>query len=376
MTGLIVGAGFACSVLAERMASQRGKTVLVIDKRDHIGGNACDHLDDAGIMILRYGPHIFHTNAQAVVTYLSQFTSWRAYEHRVLTQVDRQLLPIPINLDTLNRLYGLTLDSDGMEAFLAERRIPIDDIQTSEDVVLSAVGRELYEKLFRGYTRKQWGLDASQLSRAVTARVPTRTNRDDRYFSDTFQQMPADGYTAMFRNMLDHPNIRVELGTAWSEVRDLARARRIIFTGPIDEYFRHQYDALPYRSLRFVHETRDVEWAQPVAVVNYPQTEDYTRNTEYKHQTGQVHPKTSLRFEYPTDEGDPYYPVPREENQYLYRPYRLYRPAAVRSPDVWFVGRLGSYQYLDMDQVVGQALATFDRINGTRAPTAFAPAAE
>ncbi len=370
---LIVGAGFAGSVLAERIASQRGETVLVIDKRDHIGGNAYDHLDDAGIMIHRYGPHIFHTKAAAVVDYLSQFTAWRPYEHRVLAQVDGKLLPIPINLDTVNRLYGLSLDSSGMEAFLAERRIPIADIRTSEDVVLSTVGRDLYEKFFRGYTQKQWGLDPSQLSRAVTARIPTRTNRDDRYFADTFQQMPLNGYTAMFSNMLDHPNIRVELGTSWDEARDMDRARRIIFTGPIDEYFRHQFGALPYRSLRFVHETRDVEWAQPVAVVNYPQSEDFTRVTEYKHLTGQVHSKTSLTFEYPTDEGDPYYPIPREENQQL---YRMYRTMAERSPDVWFVGRLGSYQYLNMDQVVGQALATFDRINANRAPTTFSRAAE
>lgn len=370
---LIVGAGFAGSVLAERIATVRGETVLVIDQRAHIAGNAYDHLDDAGILIHRYGPHIFHTNSQAVVDYLSRFTAWRPYEHRVLAQVDGHLVPIPINLDTVNRLYGLALDEAGMEAFLAARREPIDDIRTSEDVVVSTVGRELYEKFFRGYTRKQWGLDPSQLSRQVTARIPTRTNRDGRYFTDTFQKMPRDGYTAMFANMLDHPNIRVELGTSWNPARDRARARRIIFTGPIDAYFNHCFGRLPYRSLRFVHKTRDVEWAQPVAVVNYPQTEDFTRITEYKHLTGQIHPKTSLSYEYPSAEGDPYYPIPRPENQDL---YRRYRDLATTEDGVWFVGRLGSYQYLNMDQVVGQALATFDRINAVRAPTAFAPAAE
>lgn len=370
---IIVGAGFAGSVLAERLASQRDDRVLVIDKRDHIGGNAYDYQDEAGILVHRYGPHIFHTNSGAVVDYLSQFTDWRPYEHHVLAQVDGQLLPIPINLDTVNKLYGLDLDSDGMEAFLAARREPIAVIRTSEDVVVSTVGRDLYEKFFQGYTRKQWGLDPSQLSRIVTARIPTRTNRDSRYFTDTFQQMPADGYTAMFANMLSHPNIDIELGQSWDEDRDRARARRIIFTGPIDEFFHHRFGALPYRSLRFVHETRDVEWAQPVAVINYPQTEEYTRITEYKHLTGQTHPKTSLTYEDPTDDGDPYYPIPHPENQDL---YKQYRSAAERLPDVWFVGRLGAYQYLNMDQVVGQALSTFDRINATRSPTAFARAAE
>ncbi|OYZ93909.1 MAG: UDP-galactopyranose mutase [Rhizobiales bacterium 17-65-6] len=370
---MIVGAGFAGSVLAERLASQRDETVLVIDKRDHIGGNAYDYTDAAGILVHRYGPHIFHTNAAAIVDYLSQFTAWRPYEHRVLAQVDGKLLPIPINLDTVNRLYNLDLDPEGMEAFLAARREKVEDIQTSEDVVVSTVGRDLYEKFFQGYTRKQWGLDPSELSRIVTARIPTRTNRDDRYFTDTFQQMPADGYTAMFARMLDHPNITVELGRTWDEASDRPLARRIIFTGPIDEYFQQCFGPLPYRSLRFVHETRDVEWAQPVGTVNFPQTEDYTRITEFKHLTGQVHPKTSLVYEYPTAEGDPYYPIPRPENQAL---YKLYRKQAESLSGVWFVGRLGSYQYLNMDQVVGQALATFDRINATRAPTAFVPAAE
>ena len=370
---LIVGAGFAGSVLAERIASQRNETVLVIDKRDHIAGNAYDHRDAAGIMVHRYGPHIFHTNAGVIVDHLSQVTAWRPYAHRVLARIDGQLLPIPINLDTINRLYGLDLDSNGMEAFLAARREPVADIRTSEDVVVSTVGRDLYEKFFQGYTRKQWGLDPSQLSRTVTARIPTRTNRDDRYFSDQFQQMPADGYTAMFTNMLDHPNISVELGTSWNAARDRARARRVIYTGPIDEFFGHRFGALPYRSLRFVHETRDIAWAQPVAVVNYPQDEAFTRVTEYKHLTGQTHPQTSLTYEYPTDAGDPYYPIPRPENQALYRQYRA---VAEKLQDVWFVGRLGSYQYLNMDQVVAQALATFDRINATRAPTAYTRAAE
>jgi UDP-galactopyranose mutase len=356
---LIVGAGFAGSVLAERIASQRGETVLIIDRRSHIGGNAYDCYDDAGILIHRYGPHIFHTNAQSIVDYLSKFTAWRPYEHRVLSAVDGKLLPIPINLDTVNRLYNLDLSSEQLEDFFASRRVVVEEVRTAEDVVVSTVGRELYEKFFRGYTRKQWGVDPSQLSKSVTARVPTRTNRDDRYFGDNFQCMPAHGYTRMFERMLGHPKIKVMLQTDYREVRHCIAFKRLIFTGPVDEFFDWKLGRLPYRSLRFEHVTVDREKFQPVAVVNYPQTEEYTRITEYKHLTGQHHPCTSLTYEYPTATGDPYYPVPREENEALYKQYQT---LARQRSDVRFVGRLATYRYYNMDQVVGQALATFDRI--------------
>jgi len=356
---LVVGAGFAGSVLAERIASQRGESVLIIDRRPHIGGNAYDCYDDAGILIHQYGPHIFHTNAQSIVDYLSQFTDWRFYEHRVLARVDGMLVPIPINLDTINRLYGLDLTSDQLEEFFAARREKVEEVRSAEDVVVSTVGRELYEKFFRGYTRKQWGVDPSQLSKSVTARVPTRTNRDDRYFGDSFQHMPAGGYTRMFQRMLSHPRIKMMLQTDFREIKRQIPFRRLIYTGPIDEFFDFRLGRLPYRSLRFEHVTLDQEQFQPVAVVNYPQTEAYTRITEYKHLTGQNHPQTSLTYEYPTDVGDPYYPVPRGENEAL---YKRYEALAAQQPDVWFVGRLATYRYYNMDQVVGQALATFARI--------------
>jgi UDP-galactopyranose mutase len=356
---LIVGAGFAGSVLAERIASRRGESVLLIDRRNHVGGNAYDCYDDAGILVHRYGPHIFHTNAQQIVDYLSQFTAWRLYEHRVLSKVDGKLLPIPINLDTINRLYGLELTSEQLEKFFAERREPVDEIKTSEDVVVSAIGRELYEKFFRGYTRKQWGVEPSQLNKSVTARVPTRTNRDDRYFTDSFQAMPFNGYTRMFERMLKHPKIKIMLQTDYREIRDHIRFNRLIYTGPVDEFFDWKLGKLPYRSLRFEHRTLEQERFQPVAVVNYPMTEDYTRITEYKHLTGQEAPKTSISYEYPTDVGDPYYPVPRAENEAL---YKRYEALAAAREDVWFVGRLATYRYYNMDQVVGQALATFRRI--------------
>ncbi len=359
---LIVGAGFAGSVLAERLATQRGDKVLLIDRRPHIGGNAFDTHNEAGILYHKYGPHIFHTNSQAIFDYLSQFTKWRFYEHRVLAEVEGKRLPIPINLDTVNGLYGLTLDEQDMETFLAHRAEAVADIRTSEDVVVSKIGRDLYEKFFKYYTRKQWGLDPSQLDKSVTARIPLRLNRDDRYFTDTFQFMPADGYTRMFENMLDHDNIRIELNVDFKDIVKEHAARRMIFTGPVDEYFGYRLDPLPYRSLHFQHETLDKEWHQSTASVNYPQAHDYTRVTEHKYLTGQSHPKTTITYEFPTDKGDPYYPIPRPENAAR---YKLYEQLALAEQDVWFVGRLATYRYYNMDQVTGQALATFRRIEET-----------
>jgi UDP-galactopyranose mutase len=358
---LIVGAGFAGSVLAERLASDGGKKVLVCDKRHHVGGNAYDHYDEAGVLVHKYGPHIFHTNSEEIVSYLSRFTAWRPYEHRVLAKVGDLHLPIPINRKTLNDLYRLNLETEAEAAlFLAERAEPVDPVMTSRDVVVSQVGTELYRTFFEGYTRKQWGLDPSELDRSVTGRVPTRTNLDDRYFLDRFQAMPLDGYTRMFERVLEHENITVMLDTAYADIKDLAAAKHVIFTGPIDEYFDHCFGRLPYRSLEFRHETHDARRVLPVAVVNYP-SEDvpFTRVTEYKHLTGQVHPKTSITYEYARDEGDPYYPVPRPENQALYKKYEALAHA---SADVTFVGRLGTYKYYNMDQVIGQALATYRRL--------------
>ena len=359
---LIVGAGYAGSVLAERLASQAGKRVLVIDRRPHIAGNAYDYVDDAGILAHKYGPHIFHTNSDEVFAYLSQFTSWRPYEHRVLASVEGQLLPIPINLDTVNRLYGLSLTSDEMEAYLASRAEPVAQVRTSEDVIVSRVGRDLYEKFFRGYTRKQWGLDPSELDATVTARIPTRTNRDDRYFTDTHQAMPADGYTAMFERMLGHPNIDVEVGVDYADIGERVGYREMIYTGPVDAYFGYCYGKLPYRSLEFRFETHDSSQHQPVGTVNYPNDHEYTRVTEFKHLTGQEHARTSIVYEYPRAEGDPYYPVPRPENAALYARYKALADAIA---GVHFVGRLATYKYYNMDQVVGQALTTYRRITGT-----------
>ena len=365
---LVVGAGFAGSTLAERLAADGGKRVLLVDRRPHVAGNAFDVHDDAGVLIHQYGPHIFHTNSDEIVRHLSRFTAWRTYEHRVLASVNDKLVPIPINRTTLNALYGLDLRTDEQAAaFLASRAEPVERIRTSEDVVVSAVGRELYELFFQGYTRKQWGVDPSGLDKSVTSRVPTRTNTDDRYFGDSFQAMPKHGFTRMFENMLDHDNITVRTGVEFADVRNDVLYDRLVFTGPVDEFFDHRFGPLPYRSLRFEHQTHDVEQFQPVAVVNHPSPDTpYTRISEYKHLTGQKHPKTSITYEFPADEGDPYYPIPRAENQAL---YKRYEALALDRPDVTFVGRLATYRYYNMDQVTGQALAAYRRLAEREAAT-------
>ncbi len=377
---LIVGAGFAGSVLAERLANELGQRVLIVDKRPHIGGNAYDRYDDDGVLIHPYGPHIFHTNSSDIFDYLSRFTEWRPYQHRVLSSIEGQMLPVPINLDTVNRLYGLELTSFEMERWLdsvAEKRA---EIRTSEDVVVNKVGVDLYRKFFRGYTRKQWGIDPSELDASVTARIPTRTNRDARYFTDTYQAMPLHGYTRMFERMLAHPNIKVMLNTDYREIEALVPWTRMVYSGPIDAFFNHCYGKLPYRSLDFHHLNLAQEQFQPVGTVNYPNDYDYTRVSEFKHLTGQRHATTSVVYEYPCADGDPYYPIPRPENAELYRKYEADAEAL---DNVTFVGRLATYKYYNMDQVVGQALAAFKRLKvsldesrgttmSTRAPAASA----
>jgi UDP-galactopyranose mutase len=358
---LVVGAGFAGSVFASQMARNFGKRVMLIDRRDHVGGNAYDHYDKNGILVHKYGPHIFHTNSRDVFDYLSKFTAWLPYEHRVRAQVDGKLVPIPINLDTINCLYGLNLEMDQVEAYLESVAEKVRSVRTAEDVVLSRVGRDLYEKMFRGYTRKQWGLDPSELDASVTARIPVRTNRDDRYFSDTYQVMPAHGFTRMFENMLDHPNIAIATGVGYREVIGSVPFREMVYTGPIDEFFDYRYGKLPYRSLQFRHQTLDTPQLQPVAVINYPNEHAYTRVTEFKHLTGQSHAKTSIVYEFPQSEGDPYYPVPRAENAAL---YKRYEALAAELPAVHFVGRLATYKYYNMDQVVGQALTLCAKLSG------------
>lgn len=359
---LVVGAGFAGAVIAERLASCCNKKVLVVESRRHIGGNTFDYYNNEGILVHKYGPHIFHTNSKDVYDYLSQFTAWRPYEHRVLASVDGMLVPIPINLNTINQLYGMHLSSAEVDIFLASKAEKKDRIITSEDVVISKVGKELYEKFFKEYTRKQWGLDPSELDASVAARIPTRNNCDNRYFTDKFQSMPLHGYTRLFENMLSHPNIKVMLGTDYKDIEGEIRYKKMIYTGPVDYFFDYCYGKLPYRSIEFRFETLEMDRYQPTGTVNYPNEHPYTRVTEFKYLTGQKHAKTTVVFEYPQAEGDPYYPVPRPENAELYKKYHLLAEAL---PNVYFTGRLATYKYYNMDQVIAQSLTLFKKISGT-----------
>jgi UDP-galactopyranose mutase len=356
---LVVGAGFAGATLAERLASQCDARVLVVDSRDHVGGNAYDPLDARGVRIHRYGPHIFHTSSSRVVEYLSSFTAWRPYVHRVLADVGGRKVPMPVCAGTLSGLYGLDLDESQMRRFFDDRRERVATIRNSEEAIVARVGRELFELLFENYTRKQWGVDAAELDASVCGRIPVRTNRDDRYFSDWFQAMPRDGYETMFGRMLEHPNIDVALGRRYEDVADRISFNHLIYTGPIDAYFDYCFGALPYRSLEFEFETLAVERHQPVAVVNYPGPEAFTRVTEFKHITGQRHALTTIAREYPRATGEPYYPIPRPENRALYAKYAT---KAAAEANVTFVGRLAEYRYYNMDQVVASALATFEEL--------------
>ncbi|NWK80885.1 UDP-galactopyranose mutase [Acinetobacter sp. SwsAc4] len=357
---LIVGAGFAGSVCARELA-ESGHNILVVDRRDHIAGNAYDVKDVHDILIHQYGPHIFHTNSERIFNYLSQFTQWRPYEHRVRGVVNGQEYPFPVNRDTLNQLYDLDLSEEQAAEYFEKVREPKEKVLTSEDVVLNSVGRDLYEKFFLNYTKKQWGLDPSQLKAGVAARIPTRTNTDDRYFTDTYQAMPLHGYTAMFENMLEHPNITVKLSTDYKDL--LAQGveyDHLIYTGCIDEFYDYKFGKLPYRSLRFEHQhLENTEQYQSVGTINYPNDFEFTRITEFKHLTGQQHPATSIVREYPTAEGDPYYPIPRDENEAL---FKKYKSLADCEKNVTFVGRLAEYRYYNMDQVVGAALNAVDKI--------------
>lgn len=359
MEFLIVGAGFAGAVSARELA-EAGHQVLVVDRRDHIGGNAYDVKDSHDILIHQYGPHIFHTNSERIFNYLSQFTQWRPYEHRVRGVVNEKEYPFPINRDTLNQLYNLNLTEQQAAEYFEKVREPRDPVQTSEDVVLNSVGRDLYEKFFLNYTKKQWGLDPSQLKAGVAARIPTRTNTDDRYFTDTYQAMPLQGYTAMFENMLNHPNITVKLSTDYKDLTAQGvEYDHLIYTGPIDAFYDYQFGHLPYRSLRFEHEHLNTKKYQSVGTVNYPNDHDFTRITEFKHLTGQQASSTSIVREYPTAEGDPYYPIPRTENEQLFKQYQTLANA---EENVTFVGRLAEYRYYNMDQVVGAALNAVSKI--------------
>jgi UDP-galactopyranose mutase len=360
---LIVGAGFSGAVLAERFARLLGKKSLVVDRRAHVGGNAYDCFDEAGVLIHAYGPHYFRTNSTRVREYLSNFTEWRPVEYKILSYTDGRFWNFPINLNTFEQLLGRPSSKEEMEETLARWRIPIDQPKNSEEAILSQVGYQLYEKFFKNYTRKQWRRDPSELAASVCGRIPIRTNRDDRYLTEEFQALPADGYTALIQRILDHPNIDVQLGVEFESAAKQISFRHLVYSGPVDAFFNYRFGPLPYRSLRFERETLRQEFYQPAVQVNYPNEYDFTRIVETKHITGQQLPVTTIVREYPEEFGpgkEPYYPIPASDAQAL---YRKYAELAAGTANASFIGRLATYRYYNMDQVVAMALAEFDRLS-------------
>ncbi|HUE86551.1 MAG TPA: UDP-galactopyranose mutase [Vicinamibacterales bacterium] len=366
---MIVGAGISGAVLAERYAAS-GRDVLVLDKRAHMAGNCYDFHDDASVLVSRYGAHIFHTNHEDVWTYVNRFAKWKAYEHRVVAWVDGIHVPVPVNITTVNMLFGLSLTSSSeMREFLRSVQIPCAEPKDGREAALALVGEVLYEKIFRPYTKKQWDKYPEELDASVLQRIPVRDNFDDRYFTDRFQALPVGGYTALFEAMLDSPHITVQLSTDFFDVRDsVSDCNLLFYTGRIDQYFAETADLraarhpaqLEYRSLRFEFETHAVEHFQPYAVINYPDaSEPFTRIVEYKHLTGQALPRTTISREYSSAEGEPYYPVPNRRNR---EAYEQYRQQAERLTNVHMVGRLANYKYFNMDQAFKNALDMFNRL--------------
>lgn len=354
---LIVGAGFAGSVAAERLASQQNKKVLLVEKRNHIGGNAYDEYDEHGILVHKYGPHIFHTNSKEVFEYLSQFTEWRKYEHRVLANLNGELYPIPINRTTINKLYNKNFKTDEeVKKFYESVREKRNPILNSEDIVVNQVGKDLYNKFFKHYTKKQWDLDPSQLSSSVCGRIPIRTNTDDRYFTDKYQYMPKDGYTKLFERMLSNKNIEIVLNTDYKDIVDDIKFDRMIYTGPIDYFFDYKFGKLPYRSIKFEWENHKIPFYQKAVSVNYVSSEKFTRITEHKYFTNQESQTTTIAKEYPQMNGEPFYPIPNERNAKLFQKYKL---ESDKLCDNLFIGRLSEYKYYNMDQVVGRVLNIF-----------------
>ncbi|MFT8352411.1 UDP-galactopyranose mutase [Clostridium saccharoperbutylacetonicum] len=355
---LVIGCGLA-GMTTSRVLAEKGMKVLIVDKRNHIGGNIYDYYNEAEILIHKYGPHIFHTNNKRVWEFLSEFTEWREYQHKVLSYVNGMLVPMPVNLDTINMLYSTSYNSLTINEFFNNVKENVEEINNSKDVIVSQVGEELYKLFFEGYTKKQWDLYPYELGKEVTSRVPTRSNRDPRYFTDKYQGMPKYGYTKMAENIINHENIKVMLNTTYKEIKEEVKYSKVIFTGCIDEFFEEKHGELPYRSLNFIEETHDMEYYQTVGVVNYPNDYDYTRITEYKYLTGQKNDKTTIMKEISKADGEPYYPIPKPENKKL---YSIYRNEADKLENVYFLGRLGTYSYMNMDAVIYQALQFCDSI--------------
>lgn len=358
---LIIGSGFAGSVLAERISNELKKDVIVVEKRNHIGGNCYDEYDENGILIHKYGPHIFHTNDKNIVDYLSQFTDWYKYEHKVLAFSKGEYFQIPINRATINKVFNKNFNTDEeVKEFLETIREKRNSINNSEDIIVNQVGWELFDRFFRYYTKKQWNLEPKDLSPGVCGRVKVRTNNDDRYFEDKYQIMPKDGFTEIFNKMLNNPRIRLILNTDFKKILNEINYKYIVYTGPIDYFFNFRFGKLTYRSIRFEFINFNRLSYQPTAVVNYVDPDvPFTRVTEYKKITFQNSSKTTLSFEYPNSNGEPFYPIITNEN--LQR-LKYYLNLAKKEKNLFLCGRLAEFKYYDMHQVIGRALTLFKDI--------------
>lgn len=364
---LVVGAGFTGATVARRLAEECGKRVLLIDRRAHLAGNAYDERDENGILVHRYGPHIFHSNSTRVVQFLSRFTAWRHYEHRVQALIEGRFVPLPFGLRAIDIVFpaarATNLKAKLIEVHGMGATIPVLKLVESPEADLRDLGEFVLEKVFRGYSIKQWGIGPEQLNPSVTARVPILVSDDDRYFRDSFQGMPVDGYTALFERMLDHPNISVVLDTSFEQLTKAERSLPTVFTGPIDSFYGESHGALPYRSIEFAYETVGMPRVQPCGTLNYPSDFDYTRTTELSWMTGDVSPVSVLVREFPcpyrVDQNEPLYPMPTPESEIIAQAYK--REAKRSKGHVWFAGRLGDYQYYNMDQACARALSLVDK---------------
>lgn len=357
---LIVGSGFAGATLAERIASQLNASVVIVEKRDHIGGLAYDYVDINGILVGKYGAHIFHTNNEIVWKYVNRFAEFNNYVHRVDAFYQGRFFALPLNLDTINDFFGTRMSAAELPMFLDTIREPIPYPKNAEEAVISRVGWALYEAFYRNYTEKQWGMDPRDLDASVTMRLPIRMNNDKRYFADQWQGVPKEGFAGLFQRMLANRNIHLLLNTEFKEALKGIRFNKLIYTGPIDAYFDYALGKLPYRSIDFRFETINREYFQQRAIINYPNDHEYTRCVEFKRLYQQKGVQTTVSREYPCwNDEEPYYPVSSPKNREM---YRRYRELADSTPNTLFCGRLGTYEYCNMDQCIAQALTLFETV--------------
>jgi len=362
---IIVGCGLSGCVMAERFANVLNKKVLIMDKRNHIGGNCYDYKDDNNILIGKYGAHIFHTDNKEVWDYVNMFDEWVRWEHKVVAKVDDKYVPIPVNITTVNMIFDKCIKTeDEMNEWLTDNKVNYDNISNSEQMAKSRVGNHLYEKMFRFYTFKQWNKFPEELSPEVLSRIPVRNNFDIRYFTDRYQALPKYGYTHFFGKILNNPNISIELNCDFFE-HYVPSDKTIIYTGPIDRYFSsHGYPSLEYRSIRFEIEShKNMNYYQSNSVINYPCMDtDFTRIVEYKHFLNQESPHTTIVKEYTTSEGEPYYPVPTASNLKLYELYKELADKESSGKNIHFIGRLANYKYFNMDQAIENSLKYFEKL--------------